>query len=165
MVITRTGWVCIGCLATFMAAAVAGNITNDMIEAQTATHWVRYWNMVSWQIARLAGWGWGLSLVVMLLQKFFSDGWKSRLASVVAGAIYLSLFGAVLWGGVMAYDHYSTEWRCVEKGQNMFSISDRGEIGPAEEACTCTGMADFERRNWGRVDYAGLNKDHGCDFD
>ena len=97
--------------------------------------------------------------------KGFIDGLHSLVLGTLKLGIGLCMFVAVLYAGGWAYEHYSTEWNCVEKGQNMYSISDKGEIGPAEEACTCTGMADFERRNWGRVDYAGLNKDHGCDFD
>jgi len=81
-----------------------------------------------------------------------------------ASLVVVGLVGSIV-AGIWAYEHYTTEWTCVEEGQTMYSISDKGEIGAAEEACTCTGMADFERRNWGRVDYAGLNKDHGCDFD
>ena len=61
--------------------------------------------------------------------------------------------------------NFLAEWDCVESGDNMYSLSDTGEIGPAEKACTCTGMADFERRKFGRVDYASLNKDHGCNFE
>ena len=61
--------------------------------------------------------------------------------------------------------NFLAEWDCVESGDNMYSLSDAGEIGPAEKACTCTGMADFERRKFGRVDYASLNKDHGCNFE
>ena len=97
--------------------------------------------------------------------KGFIDG----LYSLVMGALWLFvavvILGAVLRGGVWAYEYYTTEWNCVEKGQNIFSMSDKGEIGAAEEACTCLDMADFERRKFGRVDYAGLNKDHGCRFD
>jgi hypothetical protein len=61
--------------------------------------------------------------------------------------------------------NFLAEWDCVESGDTMYSLSDKGELGPPEKACTCTGMADFERRKFGRVDYASLNKDHGCNFE
>ena len=53
----------------------------------------------------------------------------------------------------------------MEHGNTMLSISEKGDLGPAEKACTWTGMADFERRKFGRVDYASLKKDHGCNFE
>ena len=97
--------------------------------------------------------------------KGFIDG----LYSLVMGALWLfvalAILRGVFWGGGLAYDYYTTEWNCVEKGQTMYSMSDKGETGAAEKACTCVDMADFERRKFGRVDYAGLNKEHGCRFD
>lgn len=136
-----------------------------------------YWLNLAHEVT---GWVYALSFPVVAVSglllllgdpipKWSLKGFLAGLHSLVLGTLSLGtglcIFVAVAYGGVLAYDHYTTEWNCVEKGQTMYSISDKGEIGPAEEACTCTGMADFERRNWGRVDYAGLNKDHGCDFD
>lgn len=83
----------------------------------------------------------------------------------VKQAMLLASFGAACYGAFLIYSHYDVEWDCVERGNTMLSISENGDIGPAEKGCTCTGMADFERRKFGRVDYAALNKDHGCKFD
>jgi len=55
-------------------------------------------------------------------------------------------------------------WRCVERGQNMFSMSDSGELGAAEKGCTCEEMANFEYRVFGEVDFEALKDDHGCSF-
>ena len=55
-------------------------------------------------------------------------------------------------------------WRCVEDGDVMYSMSSGGAFGAADKGCSCDRMADFERRKFGEVDYAGLNSDHGCAF-
>lgn len=89
----------------------------------------------------------------------------NKLVEFVKQAMLLASFGAACYGAFLIYSHYDVEWDCVERGNTMLSISEKGDLGPAEKACTCTGMADFERRKFGRVDYASLNKDHGCSFD
>lgn len=55
-------------------------------------------------------------------------------------------------------------WRCEVRGQSMFSMSSDGQLGAAEKGCTCSEMADFNRRTFGEADYESLNEDHGCDF-
>ena len=105
------------------------------------------------------------------LHLLFTDP-KAALLEVVGAALALGGIGlasvALAWGFTLLGEHaqeYFTEWDCVERGDTMLSISENGDLGPAEKACTCTGMADFERRKFGRVDYASLNKDHGCNFE
>jgi hypothetical protein len=101
-----------------------------------------------------------LSTLVVLI--FVAVYGKPAVALAFGGLFLLAL----TWGGLIEYGKdYFTEWTCIERGNTMLSISEKGDLGPAEKACTCTGMADFERRKFGRVDYASLNKDHGCSFD
>jgi hypothetical protein len=128
--------------------------------------------------AGVDNWGWsGVALAVWFFGAFIRKpvGWflhllftnpkealrRTILLGVLVGA--LTFVGLVLQGEVEI--NIFKEWTCIERGNTMLSISENGDIGPAEKACTCTGMADFERRKFGRVDYAALNKDHGCNFD
>ena len=94
--------------------------------------------------------------------------------------LVLAILGGLLYAWVVlfnkgaeiatdfAQDIFGSEpedgWRCVERGQNMFSMSDSGELGAAEKGCTCEQMADFEYRVFGEVDFDALKDDHGCSF-
>jgi hypothetical protein len=89
----------------------------------------------------------------------------NRIVEFTKAVLLVASFGTACYGAFLVYSYYDVEWDCVERGNNILSISENGDIGPAEKGCTCTGMADFERRKFGRVDYAALNKDHGCNFD
>ena len=69
--------------------------------------------------------------------------------------ICLYLFCVLALGGCLK------EWHCKIDGDSMYSISDSGDIGGAENGCTCEEIARFERR-FGEVDYEALSSDFGC---
>ena len=150
-----------------IAATIVFGATNYMLETEGSSYWLSYSSTLLEGAMTISGFVFGFSLLALLLGGLVEalGGFYAITVFLGKAALGLTALGAMVFVVGLTIDHYSTEWSCVEKGQTMHSISDKGEIGPAEEACTCTGMADFERRKFGRVDYAGLNKDHGCDFD
>ena len=106
--------------------------------------------------------------------------YQKQIDALMVQVSALAIIGALLFGFIFFFDKgaeiatdfaqdiFGSEpeggWRCVERGQNMFSMSDSGELGAAEKGCTCEQMADFEYRVFGEVDFEALKDDHGCSF-
>jgi hypothetical protein len=57
---------------------------------------------------------------------------------------------------------FQEDWRCVTRGQAMYSISDSGKLGGAGRGCSCQQIRSFELRTFGSVDEAALRNDFGC---
>ncbi|WP_318465418.1 hypothetical protein [Photobacterium leiognathi] len=58
------------------------------------------------------------------------------------------------------------QWSCVEDGTLMYSISESGKLGGAENGCSCEDMYNFEVKLYGinEVDTEHLNSTFGCNF-
>lgn len=56
----------------------------------------------------------------------------------------------------------SDGWRCVTRGQTMFSLSEDGRLGSAREGCSCAEIRAFERKTFGEVDEEALANNFGC---
>jgi hypothetical protein len=54
------------------------------------------------------------------------------------------------------------DWSCQTSGKTMYSVSESGELGPADKGCSCEEMRAFELREFGEVDEAALESDFGC---
>ena len=55
-------------------------------------------------------------------------------------------------------------WHCYIDGKDMWSISDSGNIGPANYGCSCKQIRDHAYLNWGYVDEDVMKSDFGCYF-
>ena len=55
-----------------------------------------------------------------------------------------------------------SDWRCVVRGDAMFSMDSSGNIGGAGKGCSCDEMRRFERETFGYVDEDALRSDFGC---
>ena len=55
-----------------------------------------------------------------------------------------------------------SDWRCVVRGDAMFSMDGSGNIGGAGKGCSCDEMRRFERETFGYVDEDALRADFGC---
>ena len=56
----------------------------------------------------------------------------------------------------------SEEWTCRVDGKTMYSISESGKLGSADNGCSCEQMRAFELRTFGEVDEDALRSDFGC---
>jgi|GEM_PF-1190260 len=55
------------------------------------------------------------------------------------------------------------KWTCQSRGKTLFSVSESGKLGSADEGCSCSEVRAFELKVLGEVDGAALKRDFGCD--
>ena len=73
-----------------------------------------------------------------------------------------SRIAIAIWA-LLAFNACSQEeWRCVEDGKSLYSMSISGGIGSADKGCSCAQIREFELRVFGSVDEGALKSDFGC---
>ena len=54
------------------------------------------------------------------------------------------------------------KWFCKVEGKTMYSISESGKLGGAEEGCSCSQIRSFEKSTFGSVDEEAISNDFNC---
>lgn len=68
----------------------------------------------------------------------------------------------VMWALLAVTGCSQDQWRCVEDGRSLYSMSTSGKIGSADKGCSCAQIREFELRVFGSVDEGALKSDFGC---
>ena len=53
-------------------------------------------------------------------------------------------------------------WYCKQDGKTLYSVTASGEIGSADNGCSCDEIRYFEASTFGEVDDEALAEEFGC---